>query len=518
MSTISPIISTSPGERFFLSVSSMSSSHISSFRWFSLSSMALSPFLCYPLNDQVAVCNADRLRAGVLSRHSHAAAARHLDERCHKNIEVVFDCSRCDNGGCAIECLTADSQRHGNGSHSAAGGNGNIAAKAYLEARFALIGQTAQGHEAAALTVHDAGRGFYRGLGQGKVFTRCHTDGVRVAKFGHFIDSFHKKRRDCGPGALVCKISSGAEHFDVGISILETTTQKAVVIRLCAAAASATGVRARCPRVAGCISRDGRRPQLVQQIVILGCLRGRELGRKELLALLRNLGVLCLDALSCESVQDSPGVLVLVVYDVPGRVLHSVPGLAGLGSQIVVDALDSRPGLAAAILCLHLHSKQLLHESGLLICTADLGGHEAVTHGLLDAVDELCLLVEAVTHTVVYAIDLAFDVGEVAGQDVAIHDAGAGTGAIAAPVTAPAAEDEKEEHDDPPRTIAAKAKAVAVVGIGGLHRHSQADVVRRKRHFVLLSKFLIKSVSRPWPRLRLSVKTAGTAEPLPEAG
>ena len=241
------------------------------------------------------------------------------------------------------------------------------------------------------------------------------------------------------------------------------------IIWLCAAVTAASGatvtvlVRRR--------NREGRNGTrvVVGQLTAHVCLEGlilRRLGscklsRKELLALLRDLGVLCLDALSCESVQDSPGVLVLVVYDVPGRVLHGVPGLAGLGSQIVVDALDSRPGLTAAVLLLHLHCRELLHECRLLICTANFGGHKAVTHGLLDAVDELCLLVETVTHTVVYAIDLAFDVGEVAGQDVAIHDAGAGTGAIAAPVTAPAAEDEKEEHDDPPRTIAAKAKAIA---------------------------------------------------------
>lgn len=171
------------------------------------------------------------------------------------------------------------------------------------------------------------------------------------------------------------------------------------IIWLCAAVTAASGatitvlVRRR--------NREGRNGTrvVVGQLTAHVCLEGlilRRLGscklsRKELLALLRNLGVLCLDALSCESVQDSPGVLILVVYDVPGRVLHGVPGLAGLGSQIVVDALDSRPGLAAAILLLHLHRKELLHESGLLICAADLGGHESVTHGLLDAVDELLL-------------------------------------------------------------------------------------------------------------------------------
>nr|DAP59782.1 MAG TPA: hypothetical protein [Caudoviricetes sp.] len=158
----------------------------------------LSPFLCYPLNDQIAVCNADCLRTGVFNRYGDAAAARHLDKRSHEHIKIIVSYRRGDNGCGTGQRLTADSQCHGNGSHSAAGRNGDIAAKAYLKARFALIGQTPQGHEAAALTVHDAGRGFHRGLGQGKVFTRCHTDGVRVAKFGHFIGSFHRKT----PGLL----------------------------------------------------------------------------------------------------------------------------------------------------------------------------------------------------------------------------------------------------------------------------------------------------------------------------
>jgi hypothetical protein len=59
--------------------------------------MILSPFLCYPLNNQIAVCNADCLRTGVFNRHGHAAATRHLDERSHENIEVIFDCRRGDN-------------------------------------------------------------------------------------------------------------------------------------------------------------------------------------------------------------------------------------------------------------------------------------------------------------------------------------------------------------------------------------------------------------------------------------
>ena len=156
-------------------------------------------FLCGSFDGQIAVCNADCLRTGVFNRHGHAAAARYLNERGHKNVEVIFDCRRGDNGCRTGQRLTADSQRYGNGPHGAAGGNGDIAAKAYFETGPALpAGQTAQGHKAASITVHDTSRGFYCGLGQGKVLTRRHDDGVGVAKFSHFIGSFHRKT----PGLL----------------------------------------------------------------------------------------------------------------------------------------------------------------------------------------------------------------------------------------------------------------------------------------------------------------------------
>lgn len=137
------------------------------------------------------------------------------------------------------------------------------------------------------------------------------------------------------------------------------------MIRLCAAAAAATG--AAVTVLVRCRNREcghGARivvGQLTAHVglerFVLGCLRCRKLCCEQLLTLLSDLCVLCLDALCGQGVKDGAGVLVLVVDDVPGGVLHRVPGLAGLSGQIVVDALNGRAVLAAALLLLHLHGQ-----------------------------------------------------------------------------------------------------------------------------------------------------------------
>lgn len=188
-----------------------------------------------------------------------------------------------------------------------------------------------------------------------------------------------------------------------------------------ASAAAATGVRARSPRIAGLVRRNGHRPQLVQQVVVLRGLTCGKLCSENLLALLGNLGIFSLNALRRQCVKHSAGVRVLVFDDVPRAVLDSLARVASLRSEVVVYALDGLAGLAAAISLLHLHGVELLHKCGLLVCAADFGAHKALLHSVLHTVDKLCLSIEAVTQTVVHDVDFAFDVGKVAGEDVAIN-------------------------------------------------------------------------------------------------
>lgn len=206
------------------------------------------------------------------------------------------------------------------------------------------------------------------------------------------------------------------------------------------------------------------------QRFILRSLTCGKLCGKKLLVLLGNLGIFSLNALRRQCVKHSACVRVLVFNDVPSAVLNGLARVASLRSEVVVYALDGLAGLAAAISLLHLHGVELLHKCRLLIGAADFGAHKALLHSVLHTVDKLCLSIEAVTQTVVHDVDFAFDVGKVAGEDVAINCAGAAVAAksVVAPVTAPAAENEEEENDNPPRTIAAKAPAVAIARISGL--------------------------------------------------
>lgn len=204
------------------------------------------------------------------------------------------------------------------------------------------------------------------------------------------------------------------------------------------------------------------------QRFILRSLTCGKLCGKKLLVLLGNLGILGLDALSGQSIKHRTRIGVLVFDDVPSAVLNGLARVASLRSEVVVYALNSLAGLAAAIRLLHLHGIQLLHKCGLLVCAADFSRHKALLHSVLHTVDQLCLSIEAVTQAVVYDVDFAFDVGKVAGEDVTIDSASTITAAksVVAPVAAPAAENEEEENDNPPRTIAAKAPPVAITLAG----------------------------------------------------
>ena len=251
-----------------------------------------------------------------------------------------------------------------------------------------------------------------------------------------------------------------------------------------AGAAVAAVISASCPGVARLVGGHRHRTQLVQQIAVLRSLTCGKLCGKNLLVLLGNLGIFSLNALRRQCVKHSAGVRVLVFDDVPRAVLDSLARVASLRSEVIVYALNRFAGFAATIGLLHLHRVKLLHKCGLLVCAADFCAHKALLHSVLHAIDKLCLSIEAVTQAVVHDVDFAFDVGKVAGEDVAIDSAGAAVAAkaVVAPVAAPAAENEEEKNNNPPRTIAAKALAIAIARIRGLNRHCHNSAVRRKTH------------------------------------
>lgn len=82
-----------------------------------------------------------------------------------------------------------------------------------------------------------------------------------------------------------------------------------------------------------------------------------------------------------EEIEDSAGSGVLVVRDVAGNVLDGVPGIARLRRHVIANLCDSLPILAAAVLVLHLHGVELLHERRLLIASGKLRRRESARHG-----------------------------------------------------------------------------------------------------------------------------------------
>lgn len=250
------------------------------------------------------------------------------------------------------------------------------------------------------------------------------------------------------------------------------------------AAAIATVVRARSPGVTRLVARDGNRTQLVQQVIILRGLTCGKLRSKNLLVLLCNLGILRFDTLRSKRIKHRTRIGVLVLNDVPRAVLDSLARVAGLRSKVVIYALNRFAGFAAAICLLHLHCIQLLHKCRLLVCAADFRRHKALLHSVLHTVYKLRLCIETIAQAVVYVVNLAFDVGKVAGEDVAINRTAAGSAcAVAAKaITAPATcEDEQEQNYQLEGTIVTPAAkpAISSACISGLHRHCHHSAVRR---------------------------------------
>ena len=102
------------------------------------------------------------------------------------------------------------------------------------------------------------------------------------------------------------------------------------------------------PGVARDVSGRRARTQGVHQVVVLGLLGSGKVSAEQLLVECGNLRVLRGDLLLGQLVQHSAGIIVLVGDDVPRHGLHSIPGVASLGADVVVDSAQSLLGVAAA--------------------------------------------------------------------------------------------------------------------------------------------------------------------------
>lgn len=180
--------------------------------------------------------------------------------------------------------------------------------------------------------------------------------------------------------------------------------------------AAATGKLVAAIGVLHRVGRNGRGTQLRDQIAVLRRLTCRQL---QALVLSLKVGKLALR----QEVKDCAAVGVGIVDDVAGRVLHSIARVTRLRRHVIAHLRDSRAVLAAAIRGLHLHSVELLHKRRLLVAAGKLGLCKAVCHRHVGAVDKLRLLVKSVAKALIYAVDLALDIGKIRGQHVAVYDA-----------------------------------------------------------------------------------------------
>ena len=122
----------------------------------------------------------------------------------------------------------------------------------------------------------------------------------------------------------------------------------------------------------------------------------------------------------------------------------------------------------------------MLHQRRLLVAAGKLGLCKAVCHRHVGAVDKLRLLVKSVAKALIYAVDLALDIGKIRGQHVAVYDT-AGIASVVAPAVSAPAEEEKNDNPDPVFAPHTHATAVAV---RGRDRHSHHGSTVGKRHII----------------------------------
>ena len=238
---------------------------------------------------------------------------------------------------------------------------------------------------------------------------------------------------------------------------------------------------------------------------ILGILGSGQLRHKELLILIGDFLIFRRQLLGGQALVNGAETAVHSVDNVPGGVLDGVPGVAALGSHVVIYALDSGAIFAAALLVCHLHLEKLLHQGSLLIAPGKLRRLETVADILVHACKPIEHTgihgIEAVANTVVYTVNFPLDVGKIGRENIPVHHASAGTTTAEAStpaVAAPAEEAEDQENDDPCRPITAPASAIAaVVAIGDSSDISGGHFTCCNTHFVLLSKD--EKYNKIWP-------------------
>nr|DAE70764.1 MAG TPA: hypothetical protein [Caudoviricetes sp.] len=433
----------------------------------------------HSLDHKVCVRKQNGLCACIFGGNGQAAAARNFNKRRHIDIKEVFYCCRCHGCSRTVQRFTVDSKRRRNSFHCAACRDSNVCTEAHFETRFALVRNAAQRNNTGAFSVYDTALARYCRFRQWHVLACCHAHGIGVCKFSHKIIPFKKIVAGRLPRHILHH-RHGAEHVGCPDKLPYSVLAAAAV----AAAAIPVLIRRRnleSRNRAGVVI--GELPTHIgfQRFILRSLTCGKLCGKK-LLVLLGNFGILGLNALRRQCVKHSAGVRVLVFDDIPSAVLNGLARVASLRSEVVVYALDSLAGLAAAICLLHLHGKELLHKCGLLVCAADFSRHKAVAHALLYAVDKLRLLIKAIAQAIVHVVNFALNVGKIRRKNVTVNHPGAVAStkaAIAAPVTAPAAENEQEKDNDPPRTVTAEAPAVAVTAVRGLNRHRHYSAIRR---------------------------------------
>ena len=268
----------------------------------------------------------------------------------------------------------------------------------------------------------------------------------------------------------------GADHF-------REATKKLYDVELLRAVAAAVVVAAvAAVRIRDNIGRAGTRAKRGNKVIVLCRLRCCQLVAEKLLVLLGNLRVLRRKLLRRQTLVDAAEAAVHGIDDVARGVLHGVAGVARLRRHVIAYLGDCSAVFAAALLCLHRHVVQLLHKRGLLVAAGKLGLSKAACHRHVGAVDKLRLLVKSVAKSLIYTVDLALDVGEVRGQHIAVYNA-AGISAVVAEsvsISAPAAENGKEQDDDLPAIITAEAAPAATCHAGRRdgHCHGRGAVIQ----------------------------------------
>ena len=165
-----------------------------------------------PRDNQICVRDANRLSARIFKRHADATAARNVDKCRNADVEKVFNSRRRYDRGRAVQRLAIDCQRDGNRFNRSTRRDFDIAAEAGEIARPALVRQTAKGHNARALSMHNAGRSGYRRFGQRQILTSRNRYRIGVRKLCHKVLLSSKNGGTHSPRRQLQNQHTGAEQ------------------------------------------------------------------------------------------------------------------------------------------------------------------------------------------------------------------------------------------------------------------------------------------------------------------